>query len=242
MRQVKDDPINQQGVLKVTKFKILAAVAAIVFVGCVLATDSYSQQYPNTATQAQTVQAQPVQSSVALLDVGKIFKQNERFKVLKLRLKDELQRADAKLKLQRDSIIQKARALKGDELKIGSQDYKQLEAEVAKRQADLQVDVQIMKKDLMTKEAKIYHGVYIEIRQEVEAIANAYGLAVVIQFNGDPVNPESPEQIMREISKPIVWHNPSLDITNHVLQRLSHRSAGSASSNTRQGIPQQPRR
>ncbi len=218
-----------------TKFKILAAVAAIVLTSGVLATKSYGQQYPNTTTQAP-----PVRSSVALLDVGKVFKKNDHFKALKDNLKLDLQRADATLKAKRDSILQRAKALK--EMNIGSPDYKQLEAQLAKLQAELQVDVQITKKDLMMQEAKIYHAVYIEIHQEVEAIANAYGLAVVIQFNGDPVNPESPEQIMREISKPIVWHNPSLDITNHVLQRLSQRNAGSANSRTRQGIPQPPRR
>ncbi len=219
-----------------TKFKILAAAAAIVLTCGVLATDSYGQgQYPRAAPPQQQVS-----SSVALLDVGYVFKQNDHFKALKDNLKLELQRADAMLKLKRDSIIQRVKALK--ELNIGTPDYKDLEKEVAKLQADLQVEVQLMKKELMLKEAKIYHEVYTEIHQEVEAIANAYGFAVVIQFNGDPANPESPEQIMREISKPIVWHNTSLDITPQVLERLSRRSAGTANSNTRPGIPQQPRR
>ncbi len=217
-----------------TKFKILAAVAAIALTSGVLATESYGQY------TAATPPAQQVRSSVALLDVGYVFKPNAHFKALKENLKLELQRADAALKLKRDSIIQRAKALK--ELNIGTPDYKHLEAEVAKRQADLQVDGQLRKKELMLKEAKIYHEVYTEIYQEVEAIANSYGFLVVIQFNGDPANPESPEQIMRLISKPIIWHNTSLDITPQVLQRLSRRSAGTASSNTRPGIPQPPRR
>ncbi len=219
-----------------TKFKILAAVAAIVLIGCVLATDSYGQYQPPVAAPA----AQPVRSSVALLDVGYVFKQNAHFSALKENLKDELQRADAALKMKRDSIIQKAKVLK--ELNIGTPDYKYLEAQVANLQADLQVEVQLMKKELMMKEAKIYHEVYTEIYQEVEAIAQAYGFMVVIQFNGDPANPESPEVIMREISKPIVWHNASLDITPEVLKRLSRRSAGTATSNSRTGIPRPPRR
>ena len=211
-----------------TKFKILAAVAAIVLsVGC-MAADSYGQNQGQSAG---------VRSQVALLDVGYVFKQNERFKMLKENLKLEMQRADASLKARRDSIVERAKALK--ELRIGTPDYKQLEAEVAKLQADLQVEVQIMKKELMTKEAKIYHEVYTEIYQEVEAIAQAYGFVAVFQFNGDRPNSESPEEIMREISKPIVWHNSALDITPEVLKRLNMRSAGTANSNSRPGIPRQ---
>ena len=208
-----------------TKFKILAATAAMVLALGVLATNSYAQQPPST---------------VALLDVGYVFKQNQHFNTLKESLKLELQRADAQMKAKRDSIIERAKALK--ELKIGTPDYKQLESQVAKMQADLQVEVQLMKKELMTKEAKIYHQVYTEIYQEVEAIAQQYGFAAVIQFNGDEVTPENPEAIMRHISRPIVWHNASLDITPEVLKRLSARSGGTATSNSRAGIPAPPRR
>lgn len=215
-----------------TKFKILAAVAAIVLTSGVLATDSYGQYQQPSAAPA----AQPVRSSVALLDVGYVFKQNAHFDALKENLKLEMQRADATLKAKRDSIIKRAQGLK--ELRIGTPDYKTLESQLAKLQGELQVEVQLMKKELMIKEAKIYYEVYTEIHQEVEAIAQAYGFTAVIQFSGDQPNPESPEVIMREISKPIVWHNPSLDITPEVLKRLSQRSAN---SNSRQGIPQ-PRR
>ena len=219
-----------------TKFKILAAVAAIVIAVGVSGTDSYAQQnYTGAAAQSQQVR-----SSVALLDVGYVFKQNAHFNALKENLKLELQRADAQMKTKSDSIRQGTKELK--ELKIGTPDYKALESQLAKRHADLQVEVQLMKKELMMKEAKIYHEVYTEIYQEVEAIAQAYGFAAVIQFNGDRAAPESPEAIMREISKPIVWHNVSFDITPEVLKRLSARSGGTANSNSRQGLPTPPRR
>ena len=216
-----------------TKFKILAAVAAIVLsVGC-MAADSYGQN-SGPATQPSAVRSQ-----VALLDVGYVFKQNAHFQTLKDNLKDEMQRIDTALKGKRDAIIEKAQALKSNEFRVGSPDYKSRENEVAKLQADLQVEVQIMKKELMTKEAKIYHQVYTEIHQEVDAIAQAYGFVVVMQFNGDSADSESPESIMREISKPVVWHNSALDITPEVLKRLSMRSAGTANSNSRPGIPRQ---
>ena len=214
-----------------TNFKILAAVAAIVLsVGC-MATDSYGQN-PGLAAQPAAVRSQ-----VALLDVGYVFKQNNHFKILKENLKNEMKLIDGRLKAKRDAIVEKAKSLKGDVLRVGSPDYKQLEAEVARSQADLQVEVQIMKKELMIKEAKIYHEVYTEIYQEVEAIAQAYGFVVVMQFNGKRANSESPQQVMQEISKPIVWHNSALDITPEVLKRLNMRSAGTANSNSRQGIP-----
>ena len=212
-----------------TKFKILAAVAAIVLtVGC-MATDSYGQN------QGPATQPSAVSSQVALLDVGYVFKKNAHFQALKENLTNEMKRIDGRLKAKRDAIVERAKALK--ELRVGTPDYKELESQVARLQADLQVEVQIMKKELMTQEAKIYHEVYIEIYQEVEAIAQTYGFVVVMQFNGTLANGESPEEIMREISRPIVWHNSALDITPEVLKRLNMRSAGTANSNSRQGIP-----
>lgn len=214
-----------------TKCKTLAAVAAIVSAVVLSASYSYGQQ------AGQPAPSQGVRPQVALLDIGYVFKQNAHFQALKENLKLEMQRTDANLKAKRDAIMEKAKGLK--ELGVGTPDYKALEEQLAKSQGDLQVEVQLAKKDLMIKEAKIYHEVYTEIYQEVEAIAQTYGFVAVMQFDGEHADIENPESIMREISKPMIWHNPGLDITPEVLKRLSMRSAASANSNSRPGIPMQ---
>jgi Skp family chaperone for outer membrane proteins len=231
LRQVREDQLNQQGVLKVTKFKILAVAAVIASAVCFAATASLAQQ-PGPAQPSQGVSAQ-----VALLDIGYVFKQNAHFQALKEGLKLEMQRADASLKAERDEIVERAKGLK--EFSVGTPDYKSLEAEVAKHQAELQVKVQLTKKELMMKEAKIYHEIYNEIYQEVEAKAQTYGFVAVMQFDGERADTENPESIMREISKPMIWYNPGLDITPEVLKRLNMRSAGTANSTSRPGIPTQ---
>jgi Skp family chaperone for outer membrane proteins len=155
----------------------------------------------------------------AVIDVGYIFKNHARFKAAMDKMKDEVMAAENGLKAERDRINGLMEQLKG--FNVGTPEFKKLEAEVAKAQGDFNVTAQLQKKDFMDREGKVYHQVYNEIEQAVSQFARQHGIAVVHRFDGDPVDSSDRNRILGNITKPIVFYDPQVDITPDVLKILN---------------------
>ena len=174
---------------------------------------------------------------IALLDVAYIFKNHPRFKAMMAEMKADVERAEATVKKEGEGIRSQAERLK--DFRQGTPDYKGLEEELTKRQADLSVRIQLQKKEFLQKEARIYYTVYQEIFQEADYYAQQNGIDMVLRFNGDPVDVEKPDDVLRDINKPVIWYSKDrCDITPIVLDRLVRRGgAGPAGAAPAAGIP-----
>ena len=179
-------------------------------------------------------QAQPAGPAVhvAVVDVGYIFKNHARFKAAMDKMKDEVMSAENGLKAERDRINGLMEQLKG--FNVGTPEYKRLEAEIAKAQGDFNVNAQLQKKDFMEREAKVYMQVYDEVEKAVTQFAREPRIAVVHRFDGDPVDSSDRNQILRGITKPIVYYEPGIDITPDILKMLNGAPVA--------GVPQPPAR
>ena len=149
--------------------------------------------------------------ALALLDVSRIFKNHQRFKGMMDDMKADVERAEAQVKAEREAITKLAERLQ--EFHKGTTDYNEMEEELAKRQADLQVQVQLQKNEFLQREAKIYHNVYQEIWQATDYFCKQNGIDMVLRFNGEPVDVDRPDSVLTYINKPVVWYRRGLDIT-----------------------------
>jgi Skp family chaperone for outer membrane proteins len=183
---------------------------------------------------AAQVPTKPGGLNVALLDVTYIFNNHVRFKRMKEEMTADVERAQQQMTKDRDELKKLAEKLQ--EFNKGTQNYQQLEEELAKRQADLQVRVQLQKNQFVQQEATIYHNVYQEILQATEYYCKQNNIDMVIKFNGDPVDANNPQSIQNELFKPIVWYQKSLDITPAISQELN-RSAAAPQAAQRPGVP-----
>jgi Skp family chaperone for outer membrane proteins len=177
-----------------------------------------------SATASAQAPAQPAGPAgpavhVAVVDVGYIFKNHGRFKAAMDKMKDEVMTAENGLKAERDRINGLMEQLKG--FNVGTPEYKKLEAEIAKAQGDFNVDAQLQKKDFMDREAKVYMQVYDEVEKAVAQFAREHRIAVVHRFDGDPVDSSDRNQILRGITKPIVYYERGIDITADILKMLN---------------------
>ncbi len=173
---------------------------------------------PAAAPTAGARSASPA-SHAAVIDVGYIFKNHTRFKQAMDKMKDEVLAAENVLKGERDRINGLMEQLKG--FNVGTPEYKKLEAEIAKGQGDFNVNAQLQKKDFMEREAKVYLQVYTEVEKAVAQFAREHAIAVVFRFDGDPVDGGDRNQILRGITKPIVFYEAGNDITPDVLKMLN---------------------
>jgi Skp family chaperone for outer membrane proteins len=203
---------------------LLATLAAVLSLNCF-----------SSLAVAQAPSKPAAGPNIALLDVSYIFKNHARFKGQMEEMKADVERAEQQVKTERDAIGKLAERLQ--EFRKGTPDYKQMEEELAKRGADLQVQVQLQKNEFLQREAKIYHNVYQEIWQVTDYYAKQNGVDMVLRFNGDPVDVERPDSVLSFINKPVVWYQKQLDITPAVLQELNRNAPAQADRRAAPGAP-----
>jgi Skp family chaperone for outer membrane proteins len=216
-------------VLKV-KIARLLAVTAVCFVSFSLIGSQASAQ---VVGNRQPVAMQPAAApNIALLDVSYIFKNHPKFKNMMDEMKSDVENAEANVNRERETLRKLVEQIDG--FRKGTPDYKSMEEEIARREADLSVKVQLQRKEFLLREAKIYHTVYQEISQEVDYYCANKGIDMVLRFNGDPVDENKPDSVLSNINKPVVYYNKNHDITPIILDSLVKRGGGAAPGNQNQ--------
>jgi Skp family chaperone for outer membrane proteins len=200
------------------------------------ATHVSAQNRPVAQPASQPVR-QAAAPQIAVIDISRVFKEHPRFIDEMARLKTRVEAEDSKMKLRADRLQATAEELKG--LKSGSQEYKDREKYVASERAQMQIDIQVQRKEFLQQEAAIYKQIYEGIKLEVASYASRAGLAAVVRVTSPPPesDPEQPSNVLTEIQKDLVWFHPQLDITNQILANLKARSGPSTVSRTQNGIP-----
>jgi outer membrane protein len=160
-------------------------------------------------------------TNIAVVDLAKIFKEHTRFNAMKEDMKRDVDTAEAELKAVREEIQRLGEQLQS--FNAGSPDYKNLEARLANKQAELNVQMQLRKKDFLQREAKIYYTIFQEIEDEIKYFAEQNGIGLVLRFSNDEVKEENPDDVLKELNKPIVYYYPKLDITSLILQEVNKR-------------------
>lgn len=181
---------------------------------------SLSANSPQVVAQSPSGGAQPVAGPrLALIDVTRIFKNHIRFKGMMGDMKDDVKKAENWVKGERIAIGKLAERLQG--FNKGTPDYKAMEEEVARRQADVSVKVQLQRNEFLQREAKIYYNVYQEIWQATDYFARQHNIDMVLRFNGGQVDSAKPDEVLSDINKQVVWYNRGLDITDAILAELN---------------------
>ena len=202
---------------------IATALSACVAAESVVAQDSS----PPPAARA------PAGPTVALLDVGYVFKNCTHFKAMMDEMKRDLERFKSDAQAQKNSIVQLGERLQ--EFRSGTADYQALDAEIAKRQAEFTATFQLRNREFARREAKIWHDVYKEICDAANDYMQQHNIDIVLRFNGDPVDPEQIDSVREFVGRSVVSYRTDLDITPAILQYVNR------SASNRPAPGQQPK-
>ncbi|MEX2315530.1 MAG: OmpH family outer membrane protein [Pirellulales bacterium] len=166
---------------------------------------------------------------VAVVDISYIFKNHAAFRNSMDNMKKEMDNIEVQLKGKREQIgkIEEER----NKFNVGNDQYKKLDEQLAREMANFNLEMTRLRKDFLDREAKEYYKTYLEVVDAVTQYARARNIGLVIRFNGDPVDPNRREDVLREINKPVVFQN-QIDITPDVLKLLNRDVAA---------VPGQPR-
>ena len=168
--------------------------------------------------QARAQAQRPSGTSVAVIDLGEVFKEHPRLKAQLEDMKKQIDAYEAFVRQEKTKIETLAEQLKT--LKPGTPDYTDKEKEYASLQADLQVQVRQKSREFLEQEAQIRYQAYQEIQQHVTVFCQKYGIQLVIRFSRQEIDPTKPQEVQMGLNRPIVYQN-SLDITTHIIKSLS---------------------
>jgi hypothetical protein len=101
----------------------------------------------------------------------------------------------------------------------------------ALRMAVLAGDAELPLKEFARREAQLYQKHYDQVVAVVDEYAREHGLSVVLRADGGAPKSGVPGDVLRNLSRPVVWTTKDLDITSQIIQRLVERvSAGPAAA------------
>ncbi len=198
------------------KYLLSSAVAAAIF-AMYFAWGSFT----SSPASAQPPAGQSLQPYVYLVDMNYIFKKHVRLAAERKELTAEADKLQKDFEEQMRGVQERAKQLApGSLLKPGTDDYNRLEEQLNKEKATIQTSIQHKRREFILRESHMLFNAYTEISQEVRAYCEQHGIAIVINFNGDQMNAENPEEIARGISRQVVYYNKALDITPYILPRF----------------------
>ncbi len=211
--------------------RLMAVVAACLLLCGLVSTQVFSQA--GVPIRQPLAPQAGAGTNIALLDISYIFKNHPRFKQMMEEMKSDVEAAESSVTKERDTIKKLVEQL--DSYHKGSPDYNAMEKEIAEREANLSVKVQLQRKEFLGREAKIYLTIYKEIEQEVEYYCQNKGIDMVLRFNGDPADVDKPDSVLSFINKPVVYYDKGRDITKPILDTLVMRSGAPAAGGNRIG-------
>jgi len=158
---------------------------------------------------------------VGVVDIPYVFKNYDKFRATSESMKKEMETIDADVKAERTNIA-KTEQLRNT-FNAGSAEYKKHDEELARMMAEFQLKTTKLQKDFMERQAKLYYQTYLEVVDAVSVYAKGHNIGMVLRFNGEPVDPNKREDVMRDINKQVVIQD-RIDITPDVLLLLNRES------------------
>jgi Skp family chaperone for outer membrane proteins len=156
---------------------------------------------------------------VAILDLAYIYENHVRFKALNEEMRRDVEAAENDLKIKREELQKMIEKL--EDYRRNSPEYRELEEEITRLQAKLQADVNLQKKAFMEQEARNYFTVYQEVTEAIKIYCDKHGIVLVLRFNGNPIDQENPQEVVKALNNTVLHYHKNIDITPHILAMVN---------------------
>ena len=199
---------NQGGLTLKTSRIGFVAVALLVSLG--------------TVANGQQAQEQGQGGIVAVLDVAKVFKEHAQFNASMEAIKKEIEVFEEDFRGKRESLQNQIRALQSLQ---GQPEFKTEEAALARKEADLQIEANQKRAEILSKEAEIYYSTYNEVVATVARLSGSYGITLVIRYDSGAIDQTDRASVIKGVNRSVVFQR-DLDLTKLVLQELNKSTTG----------------
>lgn len=216
---------------------IVSASAVAMLAGVLLLTrDALSQQGADRAAASDQTP-----HKVGLIDMAYVFKNYKKFETLREDLKTEIAASEEKAKATQQETAAMQQKLK--DLKEGSPEYQRVEKQLVSAAADFESFRREKSREFLKKESQIYSQIYHEVEDVVRQYSEHFKYTLVIRFNREEEDGEStPQKIMQNMNRQVVYFRENDDITKAVLTRLNRNLEKQGGAPADRGDSAQPAR
>lgn len=176
------------------------------------------QSHADETPAAEKPAAKPC--DVAVIDIGKVFKEHIEFKKAMDLLKAEMVAFQEKGQARHKELQDLAEAAKSN-FKKGSEPLEQEERKLQRLANELQIESASKQKQIMAEEAKVYHRIYNDVSEKTIGYARAKGIRIVLRFNSDSIDPDDRNSVLAGVNNSIVYQD-NLDITDEIIRRVNN--------------------
>jgi Skp family chaperone for outer membrane proteins len=160
----------------------------------------------------------PSGTNVAVIDVAQVFENHTRFKKRMEDIKSDIEKFEATVRQEQKRLTTLRDELQT--LKPGTDRFKQIEKQLADATADVQVTMQLKRKEFLEEEAKVYYNAYQEVLAAVAQFAERNGIGLVLRFNGTEMDPTKRESVLQGVNRAVVFQR-NLNITDYIIEALN---------------------
>lgn len=157
-------------------------------------------------------------TNVCVIDMAAVFKSHNRFNSQMEDVKNDIKAFEEVYRGKTKELEALAEQMKLS--KPGSPDYKAKESQLASMNADLQVQVQLKRKEFLEREARVRYNAYQEVVNKVAQFSNQHGIQLVIRFSRDEIDPTNPQSVQMGWARTIVFHKER-DITDFIVKEIN---------------------
>ncbi|MDR1289921.1 MAG: OmpH family outer membrane protein [Planctomycetaceae bacterium] len=199
--------------VKRTNWIPLVVVLVLGFAGVV-------SSVANAQTGAAAAQPQPRPYQVAVVDIAQLIKNHPDFTAKQEELQKFAKNKEVEFEARKQKIQEREQTLSGLKLTPGTPDHDRAVAEITTLVTDLDKDVKIAQRKVMTENSIILHNVYKEIRDEIGVVAKAGRIAQVMDYRPIEATPADQNSVAAMLEQSLIWHDDNLDISQYIVQRL----------------------
>ncbi len=156
--------------------------------------------------------------NVALIDISAIFKGHTGFKSKTDALKEEVKGFENTVNERRKALGQDSEKL--STYKPGTAQHTSLEKELANKLADLQVEADLKRKEVLEREAKIYYSTYEDVQNAVQSFARQHRIGLVLRYDSEKIDMTDRASVLRGVNRAIVFQD-RIDITSEILRMVN---------------------
>ena len=137
-------------------------------------------------------------------------------------IKSDIAKFEEEFRGKRESLQNQNRALQN---LVGQPEFKTEEAALARKEADLQIEANQKRADILKQEAEIYYQTYNQVVQTVAKLSGTYGISLVIRYDSGPIDQTDRPSVIKGVNRNVVFQR-DLDLTSLVLAELNGTTAG----------------
>lgn len=162
---------------------------------------------------------------VALVDLGRVFKESDQFNAGREALKVELAKTETEAQVMAAEI--QRLETKSKQLTAGTNEHDAATDELALKKQTFDAYRKQVQRQFAKTEANLYVKIYEMVRDHIKKYADANGIDLVIRYSAEEADlkqPRTPQQSLQLLNQQVVYHK-SLDITDQIVQAVNGRLA-----------------